>query len=205
MRFRLVPRDPGFYPLFNEAAENALSCARALADELGSLPASEKAMLVVVDAERKADELRRKILERLDTSIVTPFDREDIHALADRMDDITDDMRAAAEYAVLHGVTRPLPGLDRLVEILVQATEAHVRLVGKLKTLKTVQRDLDEIDALETEADAIHRRTVAHLYSGAYDALDVLKWSDVVEEIERAINAVEKSGDLVAAIAIKHA
>jgi uncharacterized protein len=114
MRFRLVPRDDGFYPLFNEAAENVAECARRFRDLLDLFtddPAAltgtrdlEKLVNLVADCERRGDELTRTILRRLNSSFVTPFDREDIHALTEELDDVVDEMQAAAELLVLHRV-----------------------------------------------------------------------------------------------------
>jgi predicted phosphate transport protein (TIGR00153 family) len=215
MRFRLVPRDDGFYPLFNDAAENVAECARRLrelldlfADDITSASASrdlEKLVNLVTDCEQRGDELTRTILRRLHSSFVTPFDREDIHALAEELDDVVDEMQAAAELLVLHRVEKPLPEARDLADILVKAAEANVALVAKLPRLRDVEGELEAIGRLETEADHCYRRSVAHLFSGDFKAFSVLKWKDIVEAIEASVNAIENISDIVESIVLKHA
>jgi predicted phosphate transport protein (TIGR00153 family) len=215
VRFRLVPRDEGFFPLFNEAAENVAECARRLRDLLDHFavdaPAEadgrdlEKLVTLIGDCERRGDELTRTILSRLNSSFVTPFDREDIHALTEELDDVVDEMQAAADLLVLHRVEKPLPEVRDLADVLVKAAEASVALIAKLPNLRDVQPELEAIDQLESDADRIYRRSVAHLFSGEFKAFAVLKWKDVVESIEGAVNAIENISDIVESIVLKHA
>ncbi len=203
MRFRLIPRDEGFYPLFNQAAANAAACARLLQQLLGSLPAVDQ-VDQIVEIEKNGDDLMRSILNRLDTAIVTPFDREDIHALADKLDDVIDDLRDAAELISLHNVSTPLPEATELADLLAKACDVNVGLIAKLPRLRGMQPELDEIDRLESQGDAVHRRALAGLYSGAHDAFTVLKWQDIIAAVEHALNSIERASDIVAGIAVKH-
>jgi len=205
VRFRLIPRDNGFYPLFEKQAATAVDTAIQLQKLMSSLPIVSDRVDTIVAAERAGDEVMRMVRNRLETSIVTPFDREDIQTLANSLDDVLDEMRAAADLAHLHQLSSPLDGIDDLVDLLRKIVEANRTLVGKLSTLHDVHRDLDEIDTLESTADATYRRIMAELFSGRYEALDILKWKDVVEAVERAINAVEDASDVIQAIAVKHA
>jgi uncharacterized protein len=205
MRFRLIPRDEGFYPLFEAGATNALAGARELQMIFKQLPISQAEVDRIVALERKGDEITREIMGRLNRALVTPFDREDIYKLADRMDDTLDDMRAAADSAYLHQVDGTLPGLDELTNILVLGCEATERLMRKLRSLRDLDTDLDIIDKLESDGDAANRKTVAELFSGRYEALDVLKWKDVIERVEQGINALEGVSQIISSIAIKHA
>ncbi len=205
MGFRLIPRDQGFFPLFDELAQVAAECATRLQAMFTSPPLKLEDVDWVVAQEHRADDITMEIRNRLETSIVTPFDREDIQELVNGLDDVVDDIRAAADTAYLHHVSSSLPGLHELNELLVQATLASVRCIATLRTLKDSTKIVDEIDRLESEADSAYRRVTAELFSGRYDALEVLKWKDVVEGIERAIDAVETASDIVQAIAIKHA
>jgi predicted phosphate transport protein (TIGR00153 family) len=215
VRFRLVPRDDGFYPLFNDAAENVAECARRLRELLNHFaddsPLStdghdlEKLANLVSDCEQHGDELTRTILRRLNSSFVTPFDREDIHALSEELDDVVDEMQAAADLLVLHRVEKPLPEVRDLADILVKAAEANVALIAKLPKLRDVEPELEAIGRLESEADRVYRRSVAHLFSGEFKAFAVLKWKDVVEAIEASVNAIENISDIVESIVLKHA
>jgi predicted phosphate transport protein (TIGR00153 family) len=205
MRFTLIPRDPGFYPLFEAAAANARAAAERLQTLLRALPVEPAALAAIAELEEKGDELDRTLRERLEGSIVTPFDREDIQELTSSLDDIVDEVYAAADGAALHGVSTPLQGLDELVELLVKATTANERLVEGLRSLTDLKPRLDEVERIERAADGAHRRLVAHLFSGAYDALDVLRWNDVVDAVERAVNSVENVAEVISHIAVKHA
>ncbi|HEY5422721.1 MAG TPA: DUF47 family protein [Ilumatobacteraceae bacterium] len=205
MRFRLIPRDNGFYPLFEKQAENAVDTAIQLQKLMASLPIVSGRVETIVAAERAGDEVNRLVRKRLETAIVTPFDREDIQSLANSLDDVLDEMRAAADLAQLHQLSSPLDGVDDLVALLRKIVETNRSLVGKLSTLHDVQGDLDEIDSLESAADATYRQIMAVLFSGRYEALDILRWKDVIEAVERAINAVETASDVIQSIAVKHA
>ncbi len=205
MRFRLIPRDNGFYPLFEQQAAAAVDMSVQLGKLMASLPIKPDRVETIVAAERAGDEVMRLVRSRLETSIVTPFDREDIQLLANSLDDVLDEMRAAADLAHLHQLSSPLPGVGDLVALLHKIVEANQKLVGKLGTLNDVHVDIDEIDDLETQADGAYRRIMAELFSGKHDALEILKWKDIVEAVERAINAVETASDVIQSIAVKHA
>ncbi len=205
MRFRLIPRDEGFYPLFDQQAAHAAATALQLEKLMRSLPVLPDRVDTIVAAERAGDEVMRSVRLRLETSIVTPFDREDIQSLANHLDDVLDEMRAAADLAQVHKVTSSLPGVGDLVGLLCRIADANVELIAKLPTLKKLSDDIDRIDMLEREADGVYRRIMAELFNGDHDALEILKWKDVVEAIERAINAVQDASDVVEAIAVKHA
>lgn len=203
MRFRLVPRDEGFYPLFNDAAQNLADSAHLLRDLLDFSDVDEN-LKRVIECERRGDELTRAILLRLNSSFVTPFDREDIHALTEELDDAVDDIQAAADLLVLHNVDKPLPEMLELADILVQAAETTRLLVAKLPTLRGLDRELEEIDQLESAADKVYRRSVAELFSGKYKAFAVLKSKDIVEAIEGSVNSIENISDIVESISLKH-
>lgn len=205
MRFRLIPRDESFYPLFDSHAITAAAAARELGLLLERLPADAATVDAIITAERTGDQVVRTVRDQLETSIVTPFDREDIQSLSGALDNVLDEIRAAADLVSLHQVCAPLAGVGELVAYLQRITDANVRLVGRLRLLRDLGDDIDEIDHLEDEADAVYRRTMAELFGGRHDALEILKWKDVVEAIERAINAVEHASDVIQSIAVKHA
>ena len=204
MRFRLVPRDDGFFPLFDQAASNLAEGAQLLRDLLDDFEDIHAKHARIQDCERKGDAVTQTILRRLDQSFVAPFDREDIHALAEQMDDVVDDIQAASELLLLHDVDEPLDEVRELGDVLVKAAEANVALIGKLSKLRGIESELQAVDRLESEADRIYRRSVAHLFSGDFNAFDVLRWKDIVEAIEESINGVEKISDVVEGIALKH-
>jgi len=205
MRFRLIPRDEGFYPLFEQQAATAAETAVQLEKLMTSLPVVAERVQTIIAAERAGDEVMRAVRSRLETVIVTPFDREDIQSLANSLDDVLDEMRAAADSALQHHLADELPGVTEQVRLLRRIAEANVALVGRLRTLDEITVHLDEINRLETEADSLFRRIMAELFGGNHDALEILKWKDVVEAVERAINAVEEASVVIESIAVKHA
>jgi uncharacterized protein len=204
MRFRLIPRDEGFYPLFEQQAAYAAETAAELERLMTSLPIVAERVQTIIVAERAGDEVMRAVRSRLETVIITPFDREDIQYLANSLDDVLDEMRAAADSALQHHLHDELPGVIEQVGLLRRIAEANVRLVGGLRTLDDVAVHLAEIDRLESEGDALFRRIMASLFDGNHDALEILKWKDVVEALERAINAVEEASVVIESIAVKH-
>ena len=205
MRFRLIPTDDSFFDLFDKAAANAARCARTLQEliaDLGALPAH---LATITAAEREGDELTRTILRRLNSTFVTPFDPEDIHALAEELDDVVDDILAVAALLNVIHVDEVLPELKEQADVLVQMADANCGLLAQLSSMKEIQPYLDAIDRLETEGDQVHRRALGHLFSGEYEALDVLKWKDIVEAMEAALNTIEDISDVVESIVLKFA
>ena len=190
--------------MFNQAAANAAECAALLRLRVGNLPGGTEQGEALVEAEVKGDDLNRAIRKRMDEVIVTPFDREDIHALSEQLDDAVDHMRAVSDLVTLHNVTQPLPGVVEFVDVLEKATVHMVALVGKLSRLRDLDHELDEINRLEMAGDDLYRRTTADLFSGQHPTMDVLKWMGIVDALEDAIDAVDDTSKLIAAIALKH-
>lgn len=205
MRFRLVPTDDRFFDLFRSVAANAADCSRRLQDLVGELPSTDGGHALVVECERRGDELTRDILHRLDSTFVTPFDREDIHALAEELDDVVDDMHSVSALLTLVHVREVLPELAEQADILVRMADEVVKVMDRLQEMNGVQAHLEAIDRLETEGDRVYRRAVARLFDGHHDALEVIKWKDVIAAMEDALNTVEDVSDVVEGIVLKHA
>lgn len=205
MAFRLAPRDTAFQPMFEQAADNIVACATHLVELIADLGKAPAKLAGIVEIEQRNDEVTRQILRRLNQSFVTPFDREDIHALTEQLDDIVDDILAAADLLVLHQVDRALDEMRELVDILRQSAIANQALIVKLAGLRDMEGELEQIDQLESAADRAYRRCVARLFSGELDALEVLKLKDVVEAIESAVNRIENVSDIAESIQLKHA
>jgi predicted phosphate transport protein (TIGR00153 family) len=204
VRFRLIPTDDAFFGLFNESAANVADCARRLR-ELLSDPVDPASHEKVAACERRGDELVRAIVQRLNTTFVTPFDREDIHALAEELDDVVDDMLEVSHRMEITGITTSLPELKEQADLVVQCADETRALLERLESMKGVQPHLDAIDRLESEGDAVHRRILARLFGGEFDALEVLRWKDVIESMEAALNTLEDISDIVESIVLKHA
>lgn len=205
MRFRLIPRDEGFFELFAQSAINIDEGAQVLAHLLGDLEDIDARVDHLFKMEKRGDELTREILQRLDRAIVTPFDREDIHALAEHLDDVADRIRGVGDLVRLHHVSKPLASTVELSQLLARASACNVRMISKLGRLRGMQPEIDEINAVESEGDGIYRRGLAQLYSGEFKAFEVLRWQDIVSELEEALDGFEDVAYLVATIAVKHA
>ncbi|MDQ1710196.1 MAG: uncharacterized protein QOG49_1581 [Frankiaceae bacterium] len=204
MRFKLVPTNDAFFDYFLESAENASECARRLRDLVTDFTDVAAKHQRVVDCERLGDRYTHKIVQALNHTFVTPFDREDIHRLAEEFDDVVDDMLAVSDLLQLAAGGDILPELIEQAELLVQMTEQACLLMKKLPKMKGVEPFLEAIDKLESQGDSVYRRTLARLFA-EHDAMTILRWKDVVGEMEKAINTVEDISNVVESVVVKHA
>jgi len=203
VRFRLLPVDDKFFDLFADAVANVAACARHLRDGLAG---GEDALDAVIACERRGDEITHDILQRLNTSFVTPFDREDIHALAEELDDVVDDvLDVVYKLRIGEGDVHQVPELKQQADLLVRMADESIELIAKLESMKGVRPHLDAVDALETEGDQLFRLALGRLFSGELDALAALRWKDVVESMEAALNTLEDVSNVVESIVLKHA
>ncbi len=203
MRFRLLPTDDRFFELFNQAAANVADCALRLRELLDGAPGGLEA---VVACEQRGDELIREILRRLNSSFVTPFDREDIHALAEELDDVVDDvMEVGYRLQLGNRDVAAMPELKQQADLLVQMADETVALVARLGSMKGTEPFLNAIDRLESEGDVVYRQALARLYSGELTASATLYWKDVVDTMEAALDALEDASDVIEGIVLKHA
>jgi len=206
VRFRLVPTDDRFFDLFNESARNAQDCADRLLDLVRDAGAATSEHFErVMECERRGDQLTTDILHRLDTTFVTPFDREDIHQLAEELDDVVDDIYQVAALLQVVPIDKPLPELIEQAQLLARMAAETVQLVDRLESMKDTKGLLDTIDKLESEGDAVHRRILGRLFSGEFDAIDVIKWKDITAAMEDALNKLEDVSDVIESIVFKHA
>jgi predicted phosphate transport protein (TIGR00153 family) len=205
VRFKLVPADDTFFDLFNAAAENVADSARRLSELLDNFDDIAGGHQRIIECEQRGDELTAQILNRLNTTFITPFDREDIHALAEELDDVVDDVMQVSHRLQMTGVKEPLSELKQQAEILVRMADETVLLMARLKSMKNVNGHLEAIDRLETEGDAVYRAAEQRLFGGEFDALDVLRYKDVVEAMENALNKLEDASNVVESIVVKFA
>jgi predicted phosphate transport protein (TIGR00153 family) len=207
VRFRLLPSDDKFFDLFNAAATNVAECSRRLGELVGQPgPGGAATIDAVIACERRGDDLTRDILRRLNTSFVTPFDREDIHALAEELDDVVDDMlEVAYRLQLADRDMAAMPELKQQADLLVQMAEEVVGLIAGLEPMQGLQPHLDAIDRMESDGDAIYRHALRRIYSDEFKARAGLYWKDVIEAMEDALNTIEDISDVIEAIALKHA
>jgi predicted phosphate transport protein (TIGR00153 family) len=203
--FQVIPRERAFFDLLEQAAEGVAQGARELDALIDDLPHGEERYRRIQDLEHAGDDLTHRMMALLATTFVTPVDRQDIHRLASWLDDVLDSMEAVSDLLVLHAVNEPIPHLRQQVDVLVRATRAVVRVVGGLRSYGAAGRDWAEITRLEREGDRIYRRAVAALFSGDHRPMEVLKWKDLLGEMEAAIDRCEDIADAVESIVLKHA
>jgi predicted phosphate transport protein (TIGR00153 family) len=197
MSFRLLPKDVRFFDLFIADGDNLQAAAGKLRDMLESYDRLEDRVVEIQALEKRGDEIDREINQRLEDAFVTPFDREDIHELTVRLDDVVDGIQATAETLVIYGIDRPTEEARTLSRILADQSEALLSALRKLDGLKDLDMDLARVHDLEHEADALSRAAVAKLFAGAPDPLVVIKWRDLYRELENAIDAAEDAAEAI--------
>ena len=203
MRLRLIPREETFFDLFEEMGEKVKQGAEELLDLLKNYSDLERRAGRVVDIEHEGDEITHEIMRRLNTTFLTPFDREDIHTLGSNLDDVLDHIEAAAEYLQLHKIEEPLPQMVSLGETLALAAKKTAEAMPGLRKMSGLEDYWVEINRLENEGDRFYRRTIAELFSGDYKAMDVLKFKDIIESIEQAIDRLEDVANTIEGIVLK--
>ena len=203
MRFRIRPVDTSFYDLFTESANHLVRGVSLLAEMLSDTADREEVARRMRDAEHAADETTHEIVKKVNSTFVTPFDREDIYALGSGLDDVMDSMDEVVDQIFVYGVNILPPELSDQVTVLQRCAELTAAAMPKLRSMKELSEYWIEINRLENQGDKNHRRILAKLFSGEYDAMEVLKLKDIVESLEDAIDGFEKVANTVEQIAVK--
>jgi predicted phosphate transport protein (TIGR00153 family) len=204
VRLRLRRPESSFFDLFTAAAANLVTGAHLMSEMVSSGDEKRRELASRIrDCEHAGDELTHRILRQLNTTFVTPFEREDIYRLASRLDDVMDFIEAAADLVVLYDIGRLPDGVAHQVDVLVRAADLTAAAMPRLRTMKNLAEYWIEANRLENEADRIYRRLLATLFGGEFEALDVLRLKDVVDQLEGAADAFENVADTVEAIAVK--
>jgi uncharacterized protein len=200
---RLKPADTTFYAMLTESARHLVHGAALLAEMLGDGNDREGIARRMRDAEHAADETTHGIIRRVNTTFVTPFDREDIYALASSLDDIMDFMEEAVDLTLLYEVLTLPSELADQVEVIQRCAELTAEAMPRLRTMQDLEEYWIEINRLENLGDKSYRRILAKLFSGKFEALEVMKLKDVVDSLEAAIDAFETVANIVEQIAVK--
>lgn len=206
MGFRLTPQENSFYDLFAKSAANLIDGSRELTAILGT-PAAERETVAkrMREIEHNADEATHEIIRKVNSSFITPFDREDIHGLASALDDCMDLMDATVDLIVLYRIGELPPGISDQVEVLARMSELTAEAMPRLRSMKDLSEYWIEINRLENQADQVYRRLLAGLFNGDFgsDAITIMKLKEVIEELEAAADAFEKVAHKVESIAVK--
>jgi hypothetical protein len=207
MKLKISQRAGEFFDLFNESATNLRATVELLKDLIEDYRDIDLKVRRIQDREHEGDQVTHAIIRRLNTSFVTPMDREDIYQLATALDDVLDAVDAVSDLFLLHHIEAPLPQMKEQVDVLLRAAQQTEQALALLP-----QMDRDrlepywiEINTLENEGDQLYRRAVAELFSGEHRAMDVLRWKEVIENLEEALDGLENVANTIESIVLKHA
>jgi predicted phosphate transport protein (TIGR00153 family) len=199
-----VPRDREFFDLFEEAGTNIVRAADLLDQMLGAYPDRADLARDVLICEQEGDRITHDIIRRLNQTFVTPIDREDIYALASAMDDVVDFTEEVADYLGLYKVEAPMEQAQQLAQVLVQSTRQSSDALPRLRAFKDISHYTVEINRLENDGDRIVREAIASLFDTGIDPMVVIRWKDIFERLEAAIDSTERVANILEGITIKN-
>jgi hypothetical protein len=206
VRFKFRPTDDTFYDYFNRAASNLVK-GTALLSEL-SLPGADVQSISerLSEVEHDSDSITHGLYNKINSSFITPFDREDIYRLGSGLDDVMDHLEAIGTFVYLYGLSQ-LPALPRemheIIDVLDQQAKVTSDAMSRLQSMKDLSDYWVECNRLENEGDRAYRMLLVRLFSGEYDALTVLKMKEVADELEAGCDAFEHVANTVETIAVK--
>jgi len=201
----LVPRDRVFFDLFNEAGQNTLRAATLLQEMLEKWPDERGLAREILLAEQEGDRITHTIINRVNTTFVTPIDGGDIYALATQLDDIVDYTEETADFMGLYQIEAPMEQSLAMVEVLVKSCEQLAQALEHLRGFKGLERYWIEIHRLENDGDRLYRDAVASLFANGIDPMVVIRWRDIFLRLERAVDATETAAHILEGIVIKNA
>jgi predicted phosphate transport protein (TIGR00153 family) len=203
VRLRFRPTEESFYDLFAQQARHLVNGATLMATLLDPTTDRDDLAVRMREIEHEADETTHEVVRRVNSTFVTPFDREDIYRLASALDDVMDYMEEAVDLISLYGIGDLPTEFAAQVQVLQRGAEVTADAMPRLRTMKDLDEYWIEINRLENHGDRSYRRLVASLFDGTYEALEVMKLKDVVDSLEHAIDALEKVANTVEQIAVK--
>ncbi|HEY4741006.1 MAG: DUF47 domain-containing protein [Candidatus Acidiferrales bacterium] len=202
---RLLPREQSFFEMFVRQAENVNAGAQALVDMLEHYDDPPVRAERVEDFEHSGDTITHDIITRLNQTFITPFDREDIHELSSKIDDVIDLMDAAATRLVIYRVRTILPGVSELARTVLSATYEIVQAVRVLEKQDHILDHCIEINRLENQADRQSRKLIADLFDEEKDAVQIIKWKEIIELLEFAADKCEDVANVIETVTLKNA
>ena len=207
-RFPLIPREEKFFELFEGSAQNMVKTAQKLKDLLDNWENVEEKVNEITELEHEGDTITHRIMEQLNRTFITPFDREDIALLGHTLDDVTDFIHHAADAMFLYKVDRPGQSARELSDIIVKAATEVARAMPQLRHRAKLSQILErcvEINRLENVADQVYRSAMAELFNDTADLAQVIKWREIYECMESATDRCEDVADVLEGVALKHA
>jgi predicted phosphate transport protein (TIGR00153 family) len=205
VRLSLVPQKREFYDLFNRAATNAVDMSLKLIEFLDEFPENARMrMSEVKELEHQGDRLTHELVDQINRTFVTPFDRDDMYRLAGVLDDICDHIDDAAEKIIGYGAREIREPARRQADVIHRAASKLCEAIGMLEGFKDSKRQLIELRELEDEGDRIAREAIAELFDFGIDAIALIRWKDIYEQLEEAVDACENAADVLEAILVKN-
>jgi uncharacterized protein len=205
VRFRLIPREERFFDLFVADVANVLGAARLLEAMLRSYDQLERRSGEIRDLEHRGDELSHDIGRRLESTFVTPFDREEIHALISGLDDVLDHIEEVADTFILYRIDAPTTVAIQQAAIIVRQCEQLHDALNHLPGFKGLEKYWIEVHRLENEGDRLARTAIAGLFENGKKPVELIKWKDVYTLLEQTIDKAEDVANIIERIVVKHA
>ena len=203
---RLLPRNEEFFDLFTEVATRNKEAAQLMSDLFAAAPERRTPIVEAIKRlEHEADQVTHEVVNRLDRTFITPLDREDIHQLASDLDDVMDAMDGTARRAQIFRLGVAPPGVRQLVEVIQRMVAVLAEAVGRLKKGDDVMRFCIEAKQLEEEGDAIYHEALGQLFEKERDAVELIKWKEIYDNLEATLDQAEDVANVVESITIKHA
>ena len=199
-----VPNDRQFFDLFEEAAGNIVRAADLLDQMMSTFPERSGLARDILICEQEGDRITHDIIHRLNQTFVTPIDREDIYELASALDDIVDFTEEVADYMGLYKIEAPMDQGQQLAHILLQASRQIADAMPRMRTFRDISHYTVEINRLENDGDRVSREAMASLFDTGIDPMVVIRWKDIFERLEAAIDATEKVANILEGIVIKN-
>ncbi len=204
--FRILPTDQEFFALFEKAALNIQEGAGILKDLLDYFEDVRGKAREIEEVEHKGDTITHEIVRKLNTTFITPIDREDILALASSLDDVIDLIHAAATRIILYKVTEPTPQAKELGFLILKSVrELHRGIALMSKKMNGVYEHCVEVNSIENEADRVCRDAIAYLFEHETDPITIIKWKEIYETLETATDRAEDAANVLEGIALKNA
>jgi uncharacterized protein len=199
-----APREREFFDLFEEAGDNCVRAAQLLERMLEQWPEHGELGRDILTCEHEGDRITHAIIQRLNQTFVTPFDREDILALASGLDDVVDFIEEVADFMALYRIEAPMLQAQEMARVLHQATQAIAAAIPRLRSLREIHHHTVEVNRLENDGDRILREALASLFERGIDPMMVIRWKDIFERLEDAIDSTETAVNILEGIIIKN-
>ena len=202
--FRLIPREERFFDFFEQQATNIVESARRLREMVFDFSDAPAKAAAIKELEHAGDVLTHDVVRKINTTFVTPFDREDVYALASRLDDVLDLIEAAADRLVLYRIKEPTSGARAFADVIVKTAESVQAAVDCLRTSsKVYHKHCVEVNRLENEADRQLKQLIAALFADVTDPIEIIKWKEIYETLEEVTDRCEDVVNVIEGIMLK--